>query len=248
MFATDHVARVPWCHFMSLPLPLWLGAPSHGDDGVIHRRGENAPSRDGDAARPSAAIESTESERSLIARVRNGDAEALGEIVRATSPKLVSFAFSFVRSRDVAEDIVQDVFVAVWERRTTWEPASVLAYLLAAVRNRAFKVARARGVAERYRVSNRELLQTSPSPADVLDEADDDRLWVRRLRALREAVDRLTERQRTAYLLRYEQGLTMAQIAHVLGVGVKSAEQLVQRTVHTLRERLQEFEGSAEGD
>jgi len=180
-------------------------------------------------------------ERDLVERVRAGDAEALGEIVRATSPKLVSFAFGFTRSRDVAEDIVQDVFLAVWNRRAEWTPQSVMAYLLASVRNRAFKVARARRVEDRHRDTAGAAIvagTVAPSPDMVFEEDADRRRWVVRLRALHDELDRLSERQRSAYLLRYEQGLTIPQIASVLEISVKGAEQLVRRTTHALREKL----------
>jgi RNA polymerase sigma-70 factor (ECF subfamily) len=210
---------------MSLPLPIWLAQPPSSDDAIVR-----SASR---ASQP--ILEDSESGR--VARVRTGDADAFGAIVRDTAPRLVSFAYGLTRSRDMAEDIVQDVFAAIWHRRETWDPDSVVAYLLTAVRNRAFKAARAREVAERH-ASRAELPSASPLPDELLEEAADTRLWIIRFRALRDELDRLTERQRTAYLLRYEQGLTIPQIARVLDVSAKGAEQLVRRTTQVLRDRL----------
>jgi RNA polymerase sigma-70 factor (ECF subfamily) len=219
---------------MSLPLPIWLALGAHDDAGAYTR-----PDPVASSSRLTQGEALPHDERGLVERVRAGDAEALGEIVRVTAPRLVSFAFGFTRSRDDAEDLVQEVFAAIWQRRTEWAPESVIAYLLTAVRNRAFKMARGIGVETRYRAKADSVHPDVPPTPDVaLEDAAEARLWAQRLRRLRDLLDTLTERQRTAYMLRYQHGLTIPQIAQVLGVSEKSAEQLVRRTTHTLRDRL----------
>jgi hypothetical protein len=86
----------------------------------------------------------------LIERVRSRDVLAFDTLVQIAFEPLVRFAYSFVHTQD-AEDIVQDVFVRVWQLGSTWHPTgSAAAYLLAAVRNEALKVLRHRRVAARY--------------------------------------------------------------------------------------------------
>src|SRR5688572_24467295 len=78
----------------------------------------------------------------LVGRVRAGDHEAFRILYLNTFNDLWSFARRYVESAAVAEEIVQDVFLKLWERRERWEVrGSVRSYLLGAVRNRALHFA-----------------------------------------------------------------------------------------------------------
>src|SRR5260370_41111665 len=77
-------------------------------------------------------------EREWVARVRLGDERAVESLFEAYYPALCDFVRSYLGSPDSAEDVVQTVFLRIWEHRATWEPTSgVRAYLFAACRNRA---------------------------------------------------------------------------------------------------------------
>ena len=82
----------------------------------------------------SAAVHDEES--NLIARIRRGDESAFESLYLAHHDELWRFAYTHVRSRDVAEELVQDVFLAVWGTRATWEVKTrVRAWLYASVRH-----------------------------------------------------------------------------------------------------------------
>ena len=73
---------------------------------------------------------------SLISRVRAGDRKAFDELCRKYYAMLVSYARLFLRD-DWAEDVVQDVFYNVWQRRETLDDSnSLYKYLLRSVYNR----------------------------------------------------------------------------------------------------------------
>src|SRR5690349_9515609 len=58
-------------------------------------------------------------------------------MVRAHYPRLCNFASRYVDSRETAEDIVQEVFLSIWRRRTRIDSDAPLPYLYRAVMNRA---------------------------------------------------------------------------------------------------------------
>jgi RNA polymerase sigma factor (sigma-70 family) len=66
-------------------------------------------------------------------------------------------------------------------------------------------------------------------------------LWNELMDAFERTLDALTERQRTAVLLRYEQGCTVPEVAVVLGIAPKAAEKLLSRALRELRSRLEDF-------
>jgi RNA polymerase sigma-70 factor (ECF subfamily) len=177
----------------------------------------------------------------LVERVRARDVSAFDTLVRLAFEPLVRFAYSFVRAQDVAEDVVQDVLAQVWQRGDVWCPTgAAAAYLLATVRNEALKILRHRGVEMRHeaRVQSEWVPDATTSRLLTPDEL---LVWRERMRAFEAVLNSLTERQRTAFVLRYEQELTVPAIATVLGMSTKGAEKLVSRVTHVLRERLRDI-------
>src|SRR6266516_5130210 len=82
-----------------------------------------------------------------LERLRTGDEEAFESLFRAYVEPLCAFAYSYVESEPAAQEIVQDLFARLWERRDSLEvPRNVQAYLYGATRNRAINHLRNRRV------------------------------------------------------------------------------------------------------
>jgi RNA polymerase sigma-70 factor, ECF subfamily len=159
-------------------------------------------------------------------------AAAFGGLVAAHTERLVRYAYRLVGSREVAEDIVQDLFVRMWERGEDRTVRDVLPYLYHAARNRALSHLRHSRVRARWRA----MLASAPPPAappssQEVEETD-------LARAIRQAVQDLPERCREVFTMSREQGLTHREIARVLGLSVKTVESHVWRAMTTLRARL----------
>ena len=78
-----------------------------------------------------------------VAAVRAGEPAAFEALFHAYHAPLCTFAHRYLGARDLAEEIVQEVFLFVWERRETWDVrTSVRSYLFTAVRNAAKAVGR----------------------------------------------------------------------------------------------------------
>ena len=77
--------------------------------------------------------------------MRTGDGRAFERLFRAYAAPLCEFALSYVRVRETAEEIVQDLFCWIWEQRFTVEmPYGVRPWLFTAVRNRSLNALRDR--------------------------------------------------------------------------------------------------------
>jgi len=77
----------------------------------------------------------------LVARVRLGDEGAFQSLFEAYYATLCDFAQSYLHSPELAEELVQTVFLRIWEHRVRWEPTTgVRAYLFAACHNQALGV------------------------------------------------------------------------------------------------------------
>lgn len=88
----------------------------------------------------------TSTSRGLLSQVAEGSETAFAELYQQTSAKLYGVALRIVRSRELAEDVVQDAYVKIWSRAGDYDPAlaAPLTWMAAIVRNRALDELRRR--------------------------------------------------------------------------------------------------------
>lgn len=172
----------------------------------------------------------------LVARIRAGDAAAFQALFEAFHAPLCAFGYRYVESRDIAEEIVQEVFLFIWEHRETWRvEAAVKNYLFTAVRNAAVSWLRHERVVHR-RTAETIAFSTRPVPSADSELAENEVLA-----AVRRAVDRLPARCRLIFTLHREQGLTYGEIATVLDLSLKTVEVQMGRALKALRTSLAAF-------
>src|SRR5690606_6058120 len=140
------------------------------------------------------------------------DAASIEALFRAHYSRLCDFVNCYVRSPETASDLVQDLFVHLWERCDAGDvPLLTTAYLYTAARNRALKHLRHRRVVARWA----ERVASAPLPTGP---QADERLRTREMaEAIRRAIDALPDRCRQIFLLSREKYLSYAEIAEVLG-------------------------------
>ncbi len=195
---------------------------------------------DDDATTPRALARASE-ERGVIAAVRAGDSAAFERLFTSHYDALCAFVYSYVRSREATEDLVQDLFASIWENRDRWLPGgSIRQYLFTAARNRALTHLRHDVVVRRF--ENTVARDPVPLPDSRVAESADDLAHTAELTAaFEEAVRALPARRRRVLLLRWEGQLTHAEIAQVLGISVKGVETQIGRAMRFIRERLASF-------
>jgi RNA polymerase sigma-70 factor (ECF subfamily) len=155
-------------------------------------------------------------------------------LFRAHHAALCTFAYRYVLARDIAEELVQEVFLYLWEHEMAWDdPHRAKAYLFTAVRNAALSYLRHEGVAQR---SEGEIVALYAGQATATPDRE---LRTTELaQALQRAVAQLPERRRLVFTLSREQGLTYAEIAQVLSISVKTVEMQMGRAYRALRRQL----------
>lgn len=171
-------------------------------------------------------------ERALLERIRRGDEAAFETVFRAHYPPLVGLAEGMLRSRAVAEEVVQDVMLELWRRREALPvEESLRGYLFRATRNRALNHLRHSRVERRGEphVAG-EGVDRPAAPAVLVEEEIDI--------ALRAAVSDLPDRCREIFELSRVHGLRYAEIAGALGISVKTVEAQMGKALRILRERL----------
>ncbi len=176
----------------------------------------------------------------MVLRVRAGDRQAFEGLFRAYADRLCQYTASVVRSRAVAEELVQDVFADLWTRREQWDVRTTVArYLYAAVHHRAVNQLKRRALAERWATAatpapgeDAPAMSTRSEPVDRHVEHAEFRA------ALCQALDRLPERCRVTFILRRQHHLSYTETAAVMGVTLKCVERQYTKALRLLREAL----------
>jgi len=172
----------------------------------------------------------------LARRIREGDPAALEAPFHEHYAALCRFANRYLHDRAAAEDLVQDVFASIWAGRMRLDVrGSVRSYLFAAVRNRALNLRKHQLVERDWELDEaipdvRALHRAPPRPDDLLDDME-------RYERLRDALEALPERCRLVMQLRWDDLLSHAEIAQVMGISVKGVERQLARGLRALRER-----------
>lgn len=148
---------------------------------------------------------------------------------------LCNHAIRFVHSREVAEDIVSEVFAAFWQSRTfELVTTSYRAYLYKSVRNRSYNHLKW----DLNRTSPMETL-TAPFAAHALNPCE-----ALQYNELYQQVERIVQEMppqcRKAYLLKRVEGKTLEEIAAELQITPKSVEALITRAIARLRNGLKD--------
>ncbi|MFI5244053.1 MAG: RNA polymerase sigma-70 factor [Gemmatimonadales bacterium] len=174
-------------------------------------------------------------EREWLARLRTGDERAFEELFRAFAAPLCDFALSYVRDRETAEEIVQELFCWIWEQRFTLEmPHGVRPWLFTAVRNRSLNALRNRHV--EFSIHDRVSRDARSNSRPDLPDAE---LAARDLaEAASRVVAAMPPRCREAYTLIREQQLSYAEAARVMGISPNTVEIHMTRATAILRAAL----------
>jgi len=174
----------------------------------------------------------------IVRAIQQGDREAFDRLFRAYYGRLWVYARRRCASDDVANDVVQDVFIALWTSRATWSiRVSIKAYLFGAVQRRILHLRRhaavvARVEAESVAAGTLLGLGAAPLAADAQTDVAE------RARLISHAVQTLPERQRTVLALWWRDEMTSPEIAEVLGVSPQAVRKLLAKAWSHLRDEL----------
>lgn len=177
----------------------------------------------------------------LLERMRVGEGSALAALLDRYYDALCAFAAGYASSEAEAEEVVEDVFVRLWELRERLDiRQSLKTYLYTATRNRALNRIRD----DRAKVRRLERVAPDATPPGMGQGTPpvDEQLHAAELgRAVRVAVNALPERTRQVFLLHRQHDLTYNEIGAILEISPKTVENLIGRALRELRARLAPF-------
>lgn len=170
-------------------------------------------------------------------RVREGSHEAFRQLFSAFYPRLLSYARRFVGDPDEAQDMVQGVFVRLWESRAGLAAVSLQSLLFTMTRNACLNELKSQAVRSRFEA---EYSQESAAAErlynfDFLGDAGHTLLHEELLRRIDGVIASLPERTQEVFLLSRRECLKNREIAERLGISVKVVERHISRALRAFR-------------
>jgi RNA polymerase sigma-70 factor (ECF subfamily) len=169
------------------------------------------------------------SERELVLMMKADDHHAFKSVFDLYARKVYSYAYKFVKTRVVAEDITQDVFKKLWEKRIAINENKTLSGFIFTLCYH--------GVIDHFRKESKQFIQVKDELLDmILQEPASEYTEQKEMYSIyRQAIDQLPEKRREIYLLSRHEGLSNNAIAEKLNISVKTVENQMTSALHFIR-------------
>jgi len=179
-------------------------------------------------------------ELDLLARITKRERAAFEELYTRYSNILYATAMKFLKEDADAQDVVQDVFIQIWDKAKLYDPAKgkPLTWALTMTRNRS--IDRIRAIQRRTRLRDDFEKETVADESAGIREALSGVDASERTQILRDAVARLSPEQRKVIDLAFFGGLTQSEIADRLGEPLGTVKARARRGLMKLKEHLGE--------
>ncbi|UTW61907.1 RNA polymerase sigma-70 factor [bacterium SCSIO 12741] len=171
----------------------------------------------------------------MIRQIAEGNKRVFESVFRDYYSRLCGFAYSLIQDYDQSEEVVQDFFTDLWNKRESLEIRNLESYLFQSVKNRCFNYLKHLKVRE---VHAKEAPHLSPSYSDETEEiVQANELQYR----YEQAVQKLPEKRKQVFVLSRSEGLSYKEIAEQTGTSVKTVENQMGQALKFLREELKEY-------
>jgi RNA polymerase sigma factor (sigma-70 family) len=170
----------------------------------------------------------------IIGRCATGDRTALKRLFDTEAPRMIGVAERILRRRALAEEAMQDAFVQVWRRASSFDPklGSGRTWLYTILRNRSLNI---------LRNESRTELSSDDAQFDRPSEDDDPETVVMKLgeaTRLRACLEKLEPARRKAIVMAYSSGLSHGELAGRLNLPLGTIKSWIRRGMQTLKECL----------
>ncbi|HMR19327.1 MAG TPA: sigma-70 family RNA polymerase sigma factor [Sphingobacterium sp.] len=177
-------------------------------------------------------------ERELLLRLQSGDTSAFKELYNQYKLRLTANLLRVLKSPDLVEDVLQDVFLGIWENRSNIDTErSIKPYLFQSIANKAKNIFRKAVNEQKFRDYLLPDWEESYSPIDDLLTVNDNK------QLLNVLLDQLSPQQRKVYTLCKLEGESYRKTAELLGISETTVNTHIRNANQTLKELVQKDPG-----
>lgn len=182
------------------------------------------------------------SEENLLDLIKNNQNEAFKFLFQKYYSRLLGYAIRFVQEKEIAEDIIQEVFISFWGKRHFLKSISLSSLLFCMVRNASINYLKQKVLVEKYpiefieNIDGEEKLYT----LDFALSADEETLYEDLKKRIQEALSVLPERSREIFLLSRFNGLKNKEIASKLDISTTAVEKHISKSLKKISSYLKD--------
>ena len=179
---------------------------------------------------------SSQTDQELTALLKQGDHAAFSEIYKRYSVILYYKVNKMLRDEEAAKDLIQDLFISIWDNpHSINEESNLGGYLYVIARNNVLQLIRKEKVKNDYLASIAQFAsEVSMDTLEELDERDLSRILTEEIAKLPTKMKRVFEMSRT-------QNLSHAEIAKQLGISDQTVKKQVNNALKILRSKLKSY-------
>ncbi|WP_170164524.1 RNA polymerase sigma factor [Sinomicrobium pectinilyticum] len=168
----------------------------------------------------------------LVRALKEGDETAFETIFNLLRERLYYFVFSYTKSEYIADEIVQEVFIRVWQKRETIKPLTFTTFLFTIAKNLTFNHLRD---TLRREAAKEELWKNISSHYEQIET----KIRLAEYRSIvNNIVDTLSHQKKIIYHLSREEGKTNTEIAEILGITPKTVKNHLWKIMEIIRTHL----------
>lgn len=169
----------------------------------------------------------------FVDALKKGEVAAFDKLYYQYSRKLFIFSMKFLKDRQETEDLIQKVFLTIWERRQHLDrEKSFEGYLFKIVRNEIYDLLKLRIIREHYADY---LLNNQPADPDDLDKK-------KLIEQVFQLVNNLPEKRARIFRMSKEEGLTYKEIAGRLQISENTVDTQIRHSLNYLRQEMLKFQ------
>jgi len=174
-------------------------------------------------------------ERVLFENMKKGHIKSFEKLFHQYYGYLCSFAERFTNDHDSAEEIVQDFFVRLWEKRLQLNiDSSVKSYFFRSVKNLCLNYIQHQKITEKHQINLRLENNIKETYDDIYIESE-------LAEKIKKSILSLPEKRREIFRLSREEGLKYRDIAKKLNISVKTVETQMSLAIKSLRDKLKDY-------
>ncbi len=176
-------------------------------------------------------------EADVVKKIISGDRKAFALLYNQYLSELYNYIYLFTKSRMASEEIVQDVFIKIWERRESLANViSFKSYLYKSAKNLLLDEIR------RNAVKAKAFVALMPDSEDSSERTDDRIIYSQHYKIAEEAISMLPEKRKAIFLMRTREELSLDEIAQKLGISKSVVKKQLYAGISFVRQYMHKNE------
>ena len=172
-------------------------------------------------------------DQELISKIKKGDNQAFKLLFQRYYPGLYNFGMSLLHDEEEVRNLIQDIFLQLWEKKNKLDISSAKSYLFTTLNNKSLNIIRHLKIVHSYQKDQ------ESTDSQFIKESDAHNPFIRE--AIDKAIKQLPPKAQQCFLLTQVEGKSIKEAAKILEISDKTVENQLSRSRKILQKKLKSF-------